>query len=157
MDEDVRKAIIQPITATSRAVNYDFREETAQLARSQYATTRPAVLDWLKHYNEGKARSERVKPFQFYARRQEDIQTEDPDWTPKLGEFAPVAPYDTSLRKVLVKISIEIQPAKVGSGSMASRRQRRFERIPSSAGYKFAAGGGLKAACCGACIYCGGD
>jgi hypothetical protein len=110
-EEDVWKAIVKSaLSEKPTEVDYNYRPEMSEPARSQYVATRPAVLDWFRHYNEGKPYAQQVRPFnfllQFYALRQEDMQAADPDriWDPKLGEAAPVAPYDRDLSKAVPKI-----------------------------------------------------
>ena len=90
-EEDVWKQIISAALGnTPREVDYAFRREMLKPARSRYGATRPAVLDWFKRYNEGRPYAEQVKPFNFlltfFARRQEDLATDDPthEWTRSL-------------------------------------------------------------------------
>ena len=54
-EEDVWKQIISAaLSEKPRKVDYAFRREMIKPARSRYGTTRPAVLDWFKRYNEGR-------------------------------------------------------------------------------------------------------
>jgi len=83
-EEDVWKTIISAaLGATPRQVDYAFRPEMSEPARSRYAATRPAVLDWFKRYNQCRPYPEQVKPFNFplsfYPRRQEDVIVAEPD------------------------------------------------------------------------------
>jgi hypothetical protein len=79
-------------------------------AHSRYGSTRPAVLNWFKRYNEGRAYAEQVKPFNFlltfFTRRQEDVASEDPthEFDPKLDDIRPVAPYEKDTEKALRRI-----------------------------------------------------
>jgi hypothetical protein len=119
-----------------------------QPARSQYAATRPAVLDWFKHYNEGKPYAQQVKPFnfmlQFYALRQDDMQAAHPDriWEPKLGELAPVAPFDKDLSKAVLKVfdrnSNPLEPVEAAWLRSMANVLRDYHRQPE---YKFLGGG----------------
>ena len=90
-EEDVWKQIVSTALGDRpREVDYAFRREMSRPAHSRYSATRPAVLNWFKRYNEGRPYAEQVKPFNFlltfFARRQEDIATDDPphEWDPKL-------------------------------------------------------------------------
>lgn len=75
-EEDVWKQIISAaLSERPGEVNYAFRREMQSPARSRYGATRPAVLNWFKRFNEGRAYAEQVKPFNFlltfFTRRQE--------------------------------------------------------------------------------------
>jgi hypothetical protein len=77
-EEDVWKQIISAALGDRpREVDYAFRSEMLRPAHSRYGSTRPAVLNWFKRYNEGRPYAEQVKPFNFlltfFTRRQEDI------------------------------------------------------------------------------------
>ncbi len=92
-EEDVWKQIVSAALGDKpREVDYAFRREMMKPAHSRYGATRPAVLNWFKRYNEGRPYAEQVKPFNFlltfFARRQEDMATEDPthEWDPKLED-----------------------------------------------------------------------
>jgi hypothetical protein len=110
-EEDVWTAIIQAARSEKPGVvDYEFRPEMKQPARSRYSATGETVLLWFQQYNEGKPYAQQVKPFnfllQFYALRQEDMLAEDSDgvWDSELGELAPVAPFDRDLSKALPKV-----------------------------------------------------
>jgi hypothetical protein len=110
-EEDVWKQIISAARGEKpREVDYAYRREMMKPARSRYGATRPAVLGWFKRYNEGRPYAEQVKPFNFlltfFARRQEDLATEDPahEWTPKLEDMHPVAPYENDIDKALHRV-----------------------------------------------------
>ena len=110
-EEDVWKQIISAALSDKPGeVDYAFRPEMMKPARSRYGATRPAVLNWFKRYNEGRPYAEQVKPFNFlltfFARRQEDLTTEDPthEWDPKFEQMRPVAPYETDTDKALRRV-----------------------------------------------------
>ena len=93
-EEDVWKQIISAaLSDRPREVDYAFRSEMLRPAHSRYGSTRPAVLNWFKRYNEGRPYAEQVKPFNFlltfFTRRQEDIASEDltHEFDPKLDEI----------------------------------------------------------------------
>ena len=105
-EEDVWKQIISAALGDRpREVDYAFRREMLRPAHSRYGSTRPAVLNWFKRYNEGRPYAEQVKPFNFlltfFTRRQEDIASEDltHEFDPKLDEIRPVAPYEKDSEK----------------------------------------------------------
>ena len=110
-EEDVWKQIISAALGDRpREVDYAFRREMLRPAHSRYGSTRPAVLNWFKRYNEGRPYAEQVKPFNFlltfFTRRQEDIASEDltHEFDPKLDEIRPVAPYEKDSEKALRRI-----------------------------------------------------
>jgi hypothetical protein len=110
-EEEVWKQIITAALGDkSREVNYAYRREMMKPARSRYGATRPAVLDWFKRYNEDRPYAEQVKPFNFlltfFARRQEDLMTEDPtrEWDSRLEDMRPVAPYEKDVDKALRRV-----------------------------------------------------
>jgi hypothetical protein len=117
-------------------------------ARGRYGATRPAVLDWFKRYNEGRPYAEQVKPFNFlltfFARRQEDLTTEDPthEWTPKFEDMHPVAPYendiDKALRRVFDRSSDSLQTVPKKWLRTVADVLRHYHRQPE---YKFLGGG----------------
>ena len=117
-------------------------------ARSRYSATRPAVLDWFKRYNEGRPYAEQVKPFNFlltfFARRQEDLTTEDPthEWDPKLEDMRPVAPYekdvDKALRRVFDRSSDRLEAVHKKWLRTVADVLRDYHRQPE---YKFLGGG----------------
>jgi hypothetical protein len=54
-EEDVWKQIISAALGDRpREVDYTFRSEMLRPAHSRYGSTRPAVLNWFKRYNEGR-------------------------------------------------------------------------------------------------------
>jgi len=117
-DNDVRlweeEVWIRIITAalggTPQLVDYAYRSEMSEPARSRYSATRPAVLDWFKSFNASRPYPEQVKPFNFmlsfFARRQEDLMASDPerDWDRSLEEIRPVAPFSRDIAKALPRI-----------------------------------------------------
>ena len=110
-EEDVWKQIISAALGDRpREVDYTFRSEMLRPAHSRYGSTRPAVLNWFKRYNEGRPYAEQVKPFNFlltfFTRRQEDIASENPthEFDPKLDDIRPVAPYEKDIKKALRRI-----------------------------------------------------
>ena len=148
-EEDVWKQIISAARGdTPREVDYAYRREMNKPARSRYGATRPAVLDWFKRYNEGRPYAEQVKPFNFlltfFARRQEDLTTEDPthEWTPKLEDTHPVAPYendiDKALRRVFDRSSDSVQTVPKKWLRTVADVLRHYHRQPE---YKFLGGG----------------
>ena len=117
-------------------------------APSRYSATRPAVLNWFKRYNEGRAYPEQVKPFNFlltfFPRRQEDVTTEDPthEWDPKFEEMRPVAPYesdtDKALRRVFDRSSDRLEAVPRKWLRTVADVLRDYHRQPE---YKFLGGG----------------
>ena len=110
-EEDVWKQIISAALGDRpREVDYAFRREMLRPAHSRYGSTRPAVLNWFKRYNEGRPYAEQVKPFNFlltfFTRRQEDVASEDltHEFDPKLDDIRPVAPYEKDSEKALRRI-----------------------------------------------------
>jgi hypothetical protein len=110
-EEDVWKAIIvAAVSDYPKQVDYAYRPEMNEPARSQYSATRPAVLNWFRRFNEGRPYSEQVKPFNFmlsfYARRQEDLVTADAErvWDETLKDLRPVAPYTRDLAKAPARV-----------------------------------------------------
>jgi hypothetical protein len=110
-EEDVWKQIISAALGDRpREVDYTFRSEMLSPAHSRYGSTRPAVLNWFKRYNEGRPYAEQVKPFNFlltfFTRRQEDVASEDltHEFDPKLDDIRPVAPYEKDTEKALRRI-----------------------------------------------------
>jgi hypothetical protein len=123
-EEDVWKQIISAAYGgTPRVVDYAFRSEMLRPAHSRYGSTRPAVLNWFKRYNEGRPYAEQVKPFNFlltfFTRRQEDIASDDltHEFDPKLDEIRPVAPYEKdgekALRRIFDRNSESMDPVSV--------------------------------------------
>ena len=107
-EEDVWRQIVSAALGDRpREVDYAFRREMLRPAHGRYSATRPAVLNWFKRYNEGHPYAGQVKPFNFlltfFARRQEDIATDDPtyEWDPKFEELRPVAPFEKDIEKAL--------------------------------------------------------
>ncbi len=148
-EEDVWKQIITAaLSDKPREVDYAFRREMTKPARSRYGATRPAVLDWFKRYNEGRAYAEQVKPFNFlltfFARRQEDLTTEDPthEWEPKTENIRPVAPYEKDIDKALKRIfdrnSETLAPVPTKWLRTVADVLRDYHRQPE---YKFLGGG----------------
>ena len=117
-------------------------------ARSRYSATRPAVLNWFRRYNEGRAYPEQVKPFNFlltfFPRRQEDVTTEDPshEWDPKFEQMRPVAPYesdtDKALRRVFDRSSDRLEKVPRKWLRTVADVLRDYHRQPE---YKFLGGG----------------
>jgi hypothetical protein len=152
-EEDVWKQIISvALSERPGEVNYAFRREMKFPARSRYGATRPAVLNWFKCFNEGRSYAEQVKPFNFlltfFARRQEDIATEDPthDFDPQLGEIRPVAPFEKDNEKALKRIfdrnSESLEPVPSEILRTVSDVLRDYHRQPE---YKFLRGGWTEA------------
>ena len=148
-EEDVWRQIISAaLGATPRIVNYEFRHEMSEPARSQYSATQPAVLDWFKRFNENRPYAEQVKPFNFllsfFARRQEDLIASDPTriWTPAFEDIRPVAPYDKDLAKAIPRIfdraSDELRPVPSEWLRTVADVLRDYHRQPE---YKFLGGG----------------
>ena len=131
-----------------RVVDYAFRPEMLRPAHSRYSATRPAVLDWFKRYNEGRPYAEQVKPFNFlltfFARRQEDVATEDAahEWDPKREEMRAVAPYERdsekALRRIFDRNSEGLKPVPKKWLRTVADVVRDYHRQPE---YKFLGGG----------------
>jgi hypothetical protein len=117
-------------------------------ARSRYGATRPAVLNWFKRFNESRSYAEQIKPFNFmlafFARRQEDIATEDStrDFDPHLSEIRPVAPFEKDCEKALKRIfdrnSDNLDAVPIEILRKVSDVLRDYHRQPE---YKFLGGG----------------
>ena len=148
-EEDVWKQIISAALGDRpREVDYAFRREMLRPAHSRYGSTRPAVLNWFKRYNEGRPYAEQVKPFNFlltfFTRRQEDIASEDPthEFDPKLDEIRPVAPYEKDTEKALRRIfdrnSENMDPVPAKWLRTVADVLRDYHRQPE---YKFLGGG----------------
>jgi hypothetical protein len=148
-EEDVWRQIISAaLSEKPGEVNYAFRREMRRPARSRYGATRPAVLNWFKRFNEGRSYAEQVKPFNFlltfFARRQEDIASEDPthEFDPLLGEIRPVAPFEKDSGKALKRIfdrnSDGLAPVPSEILRVVSDVLRDYHRQPE---YKFLGGG----------------
>ncbi len=134
-EEDVWKQIIAAaLSDKPNEVDYTYRREMLKPARSRYSATRPAVLNWFKRYNEGRAYPEQVKPFNFlltfFPRRQEDVATEDPThkWDPKFEQMRPVAPYesdtDKALRQAPSRFLLELTGASSGDMRLSDHAAR---------------------------------
>ena len=147
-EEDVWKRIITAALGDKpRVVDYAFRGDMLQPARSRYGATRPAVLNWFKRYNEGRSYAEQVKPFNFlltfFSRRQEDLAAEDPmyEFDPKLDEMRPVAPFEKDSEKALERIfdrnSETSKPVSRGLLRTLADVLRDYHRQPE---YKFLGG-----------------
>ena len=148
-EEDVWKQIISAALGDKpREADYTFRSEMLRPAHSRYGSTRPAVLNWFKRYNEGRPYAEQVKPFNFmltfFTRRQEDIASEDltHEFDPKLDEIRPVAPYEKDSEKALHRIfdrnSENMDPVSVKWLRTVADVLRDYHRQPE---YKFLGGG----------------
>jgi hypothetical protein len=148
-EEDVWKQIISAaLSDRPREVDYAFRREMLRPSHSRYGSTRPAVLNWFKRYNEGRPYAEQVKPFNFlltfFTRRQEDIASEDPthEFDPKLDEIRPVAPYEKdnekALRRVFDRNSENMDPVPTNLLRTVADVLRDYHRQPE---YKFLGGG----------------
>ena len=148
-EEDVWKQIITAALGDKpREVDYAYRREMLKPARSRYSATRPAVLNWFRRYNEGRAYPEQVKPFNFlltfFPRRQEDVTTEDPshEWDPKFEQMRPVAPYesdtDKALRRVFDRSSDRLEKVPRKWLRTVADVLRDYHRQPE---YKFLGGG----------------
>ncbi|MGA2636192.1 hypothetical protein [Methylocella sp.] len=148
-EEGVWRAILSAALGPNpRSVDFAFRPEMSEPARSRYGATRPAVLDWFKRFNEGRSYAEQVKPFNFllsfFARRQEDLLATDPanSWDPKLEEMRPVAPYEKNLSKALPRVfdrsSDELKPVPAEWLRTVAEVLRDYHRQPE---YKFLGGG----------------
>ena len=148
-EEDVWKQIISAALGDRpREVDYAFRREMLRPAHSRYGSTRPAVLNWFKRYNEGRPYAEQVKPFNFlltfFTRRQEDIASEDltHEFDPKLDEIRPVAPYEKdsekALRRIFDRNSENMDPVPAKWLRTVADVLRDYHRQPE---YKFLGGG----------------
>jgi hypothetical protein len=148
-EEDVWKQIISAaLSERPREVDYTFRREMLRPAHSRYGSTRPAVLNWFKRYNEGRPYAEQVKPFNFlltfFTRRQEDVTTEDPthEWDPKFEQIRPVAAYesdtDKALRRVFNRSSDRLEAVPRKWLRTVADVLRDYHRQPE---YKFLGGG----------------
>jgi hypothetical protein len=148
-EEDVWKQIISAALGDKpREVDYAFRHEMLRPAHSRYGSTRPAVLNWFKRYNEGRPYAEQVKPFNFlltfFTRRQEDIASDDltHEFDPKLDEIRPVAPYEKDSEKALLRIfdrnSENMDPVPAKWLRTVADVLRDYHRQPE---YKFLGGG----------------
>jgi hypothetical protein len=148
-EEDVWKQIISAAHGDRpREVDYTFRSEMLRPAHSRYGSTRPAVLNWFKRYNEGRPYAEQVKPFNFlltfFTRRQEDIASEDltHEFDPKLSEIRPVAPYEKdsekALRRIFDRNSENMDPVPLKWLRSVADVLRDYHRQPE---YKFLGGG----------------
>jgi hypothetical protein len=148
-EEDVWKQIISAALGDKpREVDYAFRREMLRPAHSRYGSTRPAVLNWFKRYNEGRPYPEQVKPFNFlltfFIRRQEDMALEDltQEFDPKLDEIRPVAPYEKDTEKALRRIfdrnSESMEPVLMERLRTMTDVLRDYHRQPE---YKFRGGG----------------
>jgi hypothetical protein len=148
-EEDVWKQIISAaLGERPREVDYTFRREMLRPAHSRYGSTRPAVLNWFKRYNEGRPYAEQVKPFNFlltfFTRRQEGIVSEDltHEFDPKLDEIRPVAPYEKDTEKALRRIfdrnSANMDPVSTKWLRTVADVLRDYHRQPE---YKFLGGG----------------
>ena len=130
-----------------REVDYTFRSEMLRPAHSRYGSTRPAVLNWFKRYNEGRPHAEQV-PFNFlltfFTRRQEDIASEDltHEFNPKLDDIRPVAPYEKdsekALRRIFDRNSENMDPVSTKWLRTVADVLRDYHRQPE---YKFLGGG----------------
>jgi hypothetical protein len=148
-EEDVWKQIISAaLRDKPREVDYAFRREMLRPAHSRYGSTRPAVLNWFKRYNEGRPYAEQVKPFNFlltfFTHRQEDIASEDltHEFDPKLDKIRPVAPYEKdsvkALRRIFDRNSGAMGPVSVKWLRTVADVLRDYHRQPE---YKFLGGG----------------
>jgi hypothetical protein len=148
-EEDVWKQIISAALGDRpREVDYTFRSEMLRPAHSRYGSTRPAVLNWFKRYNEGRPYAEQVKPFNFlltfFTRRQEDIASDDlrHEFDPKLDEIRPVAPYEKdsgkALRRIFDRNSENMDPVPLKWLRTVADLLRDYHRQPE---YKFLGGG----------------
>jgi hypothetical protein len=148
-EEDVWKQIISAALGDKpREVDYGFRREMMRPAHSRYGSTRPAVLNWFKRYNEGRPYAEQVKPFNFlltfFTRRQEDVASEDPThaFDPKLDAVRPVAPYEKdnekALRRIFDRNSENMDPVPAKWLRTVADVLRHYHRQPE---YKFLGGG----------------
>jgi hypothetical protein len=132
---------------TPREVDYAFRREMLRPAHSRYGSTRPAVLNWFKRYNEGRPYAEQVKPFNFlltfFTRRQEGIASEDltHEFDPRLDQIRPVAPYEKdsekALRRIFDRNSENMDPVPSKWLRTVSDVLRDYHRQPE---YKFLGG-----------------
>jgi hypothetical protein len=148
-EEDVWKQIISAALGDRpHEVDYAFRSEMLRPAHSRYGSTRPAVLNWFKRYNEGRPYAEQVKPFNFlltfFTRRQEDMASDDltHEFDPKLDEVRPVAPYEKDTEKALRRIfdrnSEKMDPVSAKWLRTVADVLRDYHRQPE---YKFLGGG----------------
>jgi hypothetical protein len=148
-EEDIWKQIIYAALGDKpRKVDYAFRREMLRPAHSRYGSTRPAVLNWFKRYNEGRPYAEQVKPFNFlltfFTRRQEDIASDDltHEFDPKLNEIRPVAPYEKdsekALRRIFDRNSENLDPVPAKWLRTVADVLRDYHRQPE---YKFLDGG----------------
>ena len=148
-EEDVWKQIISAaLSDKPREVDYAFRREMLRPAHSRYGSTRPAVLNWFKRYNDGRPYAEQVKPFNFlltfFTRRQEDIASDDLtyEFNPKLDKIRPVAPYERDGYKALSRIfdrnSDNMDPVSAKWLRTVADVLRDYHRQPE---YKFLGGG----------------
>jgi hypothetical protein len=147
-EEDVWKQIISAALGDRpREVDYAFRREMLGPAHSRYGSTRPAVLNWFKRYNEGRPYAEQVKPFNFlltfFTRRQEDMASEDPthEFDPKLNAIRPVAPFEKdsgkALRRIFDRNSVNMDPVPAKWLRTVADVLRDYHRQPE---YKFLGG-----------------
>jgi hypothetical protein len=147
-EEDVWKQIISAALGDKpREVDYAFRREMLRPAHSRYGSTRPAVLNWFKRYNQGRAYAEQVKPFNFlltfFTRRPEDIASEDlaHEFDPKLDEIRPVASYEKdsekALRRIFDRNSENMDPVSTTWLRTVADVLRDYHRQPE---YKFLGG-----------------
>jgi DNA polymerase type B, organellar and viral len=108
--EDVWRVIIKAALGSSPSeVNYAFRWEMTQPARSQYSASRPAVLNWFKTYNEDRLYAAQVKPFNFmltFQMRSSESFVREGSEAPglNLDQMRPVAPYARLLGPALSKV-----------------------------------------------------
>jgi len=148
-EEDVWKQIISAaLSDKPREVDYAFRSQMLRPAHSRYGSTRPAVLNWFKHYNAGRPYAEQVKPFNFlltfFTRRQEDVASEDltREFDLKLDEVRPVAPYEKdsekALRRIFDRNSENMDPVPAKWLRTVADVLRDYHRQPE---YKFLDGG----------------
>jgi hypothetical protein len=148
-EEDIWKQIIAAaLRGKPGIVDYKFRRELNEPARSQYSATKPPVLNWFERFNNGLLYAEQVKPFNFllsfFARRQEDVLATDPTqpWDPKFEEIRPVAPYEKNLSKALPRVfdrnSDELKPILAKWLRTVADVLRDYHRQPE---YKFLGGG----------------
>ena len=147
--EDVWKQIIEAASKGQlQVVNYAFRPEMNEPARSQYAATRPSVLDWFKRYNKDRPYAEAIKPFNFllsfFMRHQEELTTSDPTvkWDSSFDAIRPVAPFESNLIKAIPRIfdrnSDRLNPVPASWLRAVADVLRDYHRQPE---YKFLGGG----------------
>jgi len=109
--EDLWKAIIQSLqSANPLELRFDWREEVAHPAVSQYSATAPDRLDWFKEFNRDKTYVLQVKPFnfllEFYGKRPDELARDGLLTTSDEAQRQPkpIAPYSRAPYLMLPRI-----------------------------------------------------